>query len=133
MNMRTLATVYVIGLGLAVLAGSSQAAESTPCTPDIEKFCKDAKDGMAGSVKCLNEHQAELSEACKKHRETLRAQLQANRQAGLKLVRACKSDIDKFCKGVKPGGGRVADCLKKNGSKLSAPCKTALAEAPAKH
>jgi len=28
------------------------------------------------------------------------------------MSRACQSDIQQFCTGVNPGGGRVAQCLK---------------------
>jgi len=35
----------------------------------------------------------------------------------------CKADVEKFCKDVKPGGGRIIDCLKAHESELSADCK----------
>jgi len=36
---------------------------------------------------------------------------------------ACSEDVAKFCKDIKPGHGALMDCLEKNESKLSAPCK----------
>ncbi|HYA13719.1 MAG TPA: cysteine rich repeat-containing protein [Syntrophales bacterium] len=36
---------------------------------------------------------------------------------------ACKSDIKEFCKGIKPGGGRIWTCLKSNEDRLSQGCK----------
>jgi hypothetical protein len=36
---------------------------------------------------------------------------------------ACKADIEKFCKGVQPGQGRIAKCLKDHDSELSQECK----------
>ena len=38
-------------------------------------------------------------------------------------ARPCKADIEKFCKDVKPGGGRIIDCLKAHESELAADCK----------
>jgi hypothetical protein len=36
---------------------------------------------------------------------------------------ACKADVAKFCKDIKPGGGRIWACLKSNEDALSQPCK----------
>jgi hypothetical protein len=35
---------------------------------------------------------------------------------------ACKADIEKFCKDIKPGGGRIWACLKSNGDRVSQEC-----------
>ena len=42
---------------------------------------------------------------------------------------ACKSDVQKLCKGVESGGGRIAACLKQHEAELSAGCKKRIAEA----
>lgn len=39
-------------------------------------------------------------------------------------AKVCAADAAKFCEGVKPGEGRVRDCLIKNLDKLSEGCKT---------
>jgi hypothetical protein len=39
-------------------------------------------------------------------------------------TRPCADDISKFCKDVKPGGGRIASCLKEHEKDLSPACKT---------
>ena len=36
---------------------------------------------------------------------------------------ACKADVEKFCKDVKPGEGRIIACLKTHEAELSAECK----------
>lgn len=35
----------------------------------------------------------------------------------------CYEDVQKFCKDVKPGGGRIATCLKENEGQLSTACR----------
>lgn len=40
-----------------------------------------------------------------------------------KAGKACAADREKFCAGVKPGEGRVRDCLQKNLKDLSGGCK----------
>jgi len=42
-------------------------------------------------------------------------------------LRACDADIQKFCKDVTPGGGRLVSCLREHESELSADCKASLA------
>ncbi|HVN35382.1 MAG TPA: cysteine rich repeat-containing protein [Casimicrobiaceae bacterium] len=42
---------------------------------------------------------------------------------------ACKADVEKFCHGVQPGGGRIAACLKQNEAQVSTGCKNAVAKA----
>jgi hypothetical protein len=36
---------------------------------------------------------------------------------------ACKPDVEKFCKDVQPGEGKMMQCLKQHQSELSAPCQ----------
>jgi hypothetical protein len=45
---------------------------------------------------------------------------------------ACKADVQKFCKDVKPGHGAIWKCLGDNQSQLSAGCQTSIADAKAK-
>lgn len=45
------------------------------------------------------------------------------------LVGACGQDIEKNCKGIKPGGNRVSACLEKNQSKISQNCQQTYAAA----
>lgn len=41
----------------------------------------------------------------------------------------CRADVQKFCKGIQPGGGRIAMCLKQHESELSAGCRERIAQA----
>ena len=36
---------------------------------------------------------------------------------------ACSKDIEKYCKDVRPGGGRIQTCLKEHQKELSGECK----------
>ena len=45
------------------------------------------------------------------------------------VLRACKSDIARFCSNVAPGEGRVKACMKQHLPELSEPCKEALFQA----
>ena len=45
---------------------------------------------------------------------------------------ACKTDYEKYCSNVMPGGGRILACLAKESANLSPACKAALDAAEAK-
>ena len=47
----------------------------------------------------------------------------------VKIARECKSEVELLCKGVRPGGQRMVNCLKKNTAQLSIPCSAALKSA----
>ena len=44
----------------------------------------------------------------------------------------CVSDIERLCKGVEPGGGRILKCLKANKKEMSVGCAQALQKLKAK-
>lgn len=43
------------------------------------------------------------------------------------LANDCGADIQKFCKGLNLGNGRIADCLQQNATKVQPTCKSSLA------
>jgi hypothetical protein len=48
---------------------------------------------------------------------------QAARAAEAPKGQPCRPDLEKFCKGVAQGGGRLGECLKQHASELSPGCK----------
>jgi hypothetical protein len=44
----------------------------------------------------------------------------------VKIARDCKSEVELFCKEVRPGGQRVKGCLKGRSAALSPACSAAL-------
>ena len=48
-------------------------------------------------------------------------------RAKQRSVGVCAADIKAKCAGVKPGGGRIKDCVKTNAAEFSDPCKERLA------
>ncbi len=114
--MRRITTIVLGSVLVGWLALSAAAADKRPCADDAEKFCKDVKPGGGRIVKCLEGHQSELSEACKKQLEAGGARIKAAHDA-------CKGDLEKWCKDVRPGGGRIVKCLNDHQGELSAECK----------
>ena len=48
------------------------------------------------------------------------------------VVAACKSDVEKLCKGIAPGGGKLLACLKKNENQVTVGCAKAIKAAAGK-
>jgi len=122
------------GLALCALGSVAGAAGQTSlteqvkegCKAELESYCKDVTPGEGRLLACLYAFEDKLSSRCD----------YALYDASMRLERAvaalshgateCKGDIDKHCSKVQPGEGRVVDCLKKQGDKLSKRCRQAM-------
>ena len=112
--------VQIIFLALILLClsagGGAYAAEGElPCAEEIAKYCKDVKPGGGRILDCLNEHQKDLSISCSKKLEESKKKLMEAQQA-------CSGDMEKFCKDVQPGQGRILNCLREHSQELSPAC-----------
>jgi len=85
------------------------------CKADVEKFCKDIKPGGGRIWACLKSNGDPLSQECANH-------LALEREKSREFRQACKSDVEKFCKGIERGKGRIASCLKSHEAELSNAC-----------
>jgi hypothetical protein len=104
---------------LAIATGASAEETARPCKEDAAKLCKDVKPGGGAVAKCLKEHSSELSPACKANMEHAQKRVHEFKEA-------CNEDAKKLCKDVKPGEGRVVQCLKKHESELTPACKASM-------
>jgi len=59
---------HVTALAILLLIPTVAFAKGE-CRDDIKKFCKDVRDDKGKLVACMDQHQAELSDACKARRE----------------------------------------------------------------
>lgn len=110
--------VGVLVAGALLLPGTTYAQrDQGPCKEDVDKFCAEAQRGAVG--KCLREHEAELSSACREQISKMRKKVKS-------LQESCDEDLQKFCSSVQPGGGRVLRCLDGNYDRLSETCQQSL-------
>jgi hypothetical protein len=117
-----LAAGAALSAGLA-LSGSALAQAPT-CKADLAKFCPQAKAGGGQIAACLKQNMGQLSGPCKERVAQMKEVLKEVHQA-------CEEDIHFLCEGIRPGGGRIAACLKQNASEVSAGCKARIAAAKA--
>ncbi len=118
-----LAVVIVFGLSVAAerVVFAQRERGQGPCAGDVQKFCKDVQPGGGRIARCLKEHESDLSPACKEKIAEVKEEVK-------EVAQACQGDVQQFCKDVKPGGGRIARCLKEHKDELSAGCKEKIAE-----
>ena len=45
---------------------------------------------------------------------------------GARPREACRADVERLCKGVAPGGGRIAKCMRDHRSEISPDCRASL-------
>ncbi len=116
--------VSVVLLVLFVMSAAVSGAFAQVCSKDVAKFCANVKPGEGRISRCLGEHEAQLSPACKTHRAQLKEAIKTTEQT-------CKDDITKYCAGQK-GQSRLIECLIAKKSQLSPNCKTKVVEAERK-
>ncbi len=116
--------VSVVLLVLFVMSAAVSGAFAQVCSKDVAKFCANLKPVEGRISRCLGEHEAQLSPACKTHRAQLKEAIKTTEQT-------CKDDITKYCAGQK-GQSRLIECLIAKKSQLSPNCRTKVVEAERK-
>ena len=113
--------------------GGPRGAGKGPCAADVQKFCASVQPGGGRIMECLKAHEADLSPACKARDEKGKERREERKEAMEAIHAACKDDVAKLCGSVEQGGGRVMRCLHDNKDKVSATCKSTIAEERREH
>ena len=90
---------------------------------DVEAHCPGTELGIEW-VRCLREHESELSEGCRESVERRRSAADAR---GGTVRAACAADAEVHCSGTEPGAKRLR-CLHEHEAELSEACRTRLAK-----
>jgi hypothetical protein len=105
---------------LSIATAASAAETARPCRDDAARLCADVKPGRGAIARCLKGHAGELSPACKDN--MAKAKKKAKERAK-EVKEACRDDAQRLCEGIKPGGGKIVQCLKQHEAELTAECK----------
>ena len=92
-----------------------KAYKEGPCSDDLKKFCARVKPGEGRVAKCMADNFRRLTPGCQ-------ATVQAALEKRGAMAKACKAEAQKFCKGIRPGEGRILSCLKGRESDLGPAC-----------
>ena len=127
----------MIGLAL-VLALPVHAAESLidsvakGCEQELKTYCKDVTPGEGRVLACLYAFGDKLSGQCEYALFDAAVQLERAVAALSYLANECRDDLVTYCSDIKPGEGRLLQCIDKNEAKVSGRCKQALKDTGAK-
>ncbi len=106
--------MILLSLCCTVLAFSAE--DKMACGEEIEKYCSHVQPGQLSLTACLDAKRDQLSVAC---REKVDKSLAKIAQA----KKICETDIQKFCAEVKPGEGRILDCMVAKKEQLTPECR----------
>jgi len=96
------------------------------CKKEMDTYCKNVKMGEGRMLACLYAHEDKLSGRCDYALYDAAAQLERAVAALTFLANECREDLKKFCSDIKPGEGRLLNCIDKNHKNLSGRCKQAI-------
>jgi hypothetical protein len=127
------AMVWMVVIGMVlVFSGVVSAQQSLidsvvkGCDKELKTYCKDVTPGEGRVLACLYAHSDKLSGQCEYALYDAAAQLERAVNALAYAANECRDDLTKLCADIKPGGGRLMQCIDKNEAKVSKRCKQAL-------
>ena len=120
-------------IGASTLVAVSAVAQETlvdtvakGCEKELKEFCAKVTPGEGRLLACLYAYQDKLSARCEYALYDAGAQLEHAVATLTYLTNECGDDLKKHCGAIKPGEGRVIDCMKKNEKALSSRCSQAI-------
>lgn len=127
---KTLKCVLVL-MGVLLFATSAIAESDlvstvrVVCNKEIYTYCKAVTLGEGRVLACLYAHSDKLSNRCEYALYDVAVHLERAVAALAYIANECHDDIQTYCSAVRPGGGRLLDCLQRNEDKISDRCKSA--------
>jgi hypothetical protein len=123
--------MVVIGMVL-VFSGVASAQQglvdsvAKGCDKELKTFCKDVTPGEGRVLACLYAHEDKLSGQCEYALYDAAVQLERVVNAVAYAANECREELTKYCADIKPGQGRLLQCMEKNDAKVSKRCKQAM-------
>ena len=99
---------------------------SEGCQQELSTFCKDVTPGEGRILACLYAFQDKISPRCEYALYDSINQLDKTLTDLSYVIGECRDDLKSYCSEIKPGEGRLLDCLNGNESKISNRCNYAL-------
>jgi hypothetical protein len=125
--MKSLAAIAFALTLAAPVARAEQPPGGTPtgpCAADAQRLCADTDPGHGAIMRCLHDHDAELSKECKDKIAMVREKMH---ERAASLHEACGGDAERLCPGLEAGTGLVK-CLYDHEQDISQPCRVSMRE-----
>jgi len=127
------ALVGMVVIGMVLVLSGAVSAQQTlvetvtkGCEKELKTYCKEVTPGDGRGLACLYAFSDKLSGQCEYALYDAAAQLERALSALTYVANECRDDLTKYCANIKPGGGRLLQCLDKNDAKVTKRCKQAL-------
>jgi hypothetical protein len=133
--MKRMKTLIALGatLGLVILSTHDTWAlekivksVAEGCNKEIRTYCSNVTPGEGRVLACLFSHQDKLSGRCEYALYDAAVQLERAVAALTYVANECDADLETYCANIRPGEGRLVQCLKKNEKKLNQRCTQAI-------
>lgn len=130
--MKRLIGCLMVVLLVSLYAGSALAQEGIiqtvkeGCKTELETYCKAVTPGEGRVLACLYAYGDKLSGRCEYALYDASVQLERVVNALSYVANECRDDLKAYCSAVKPGEGRLLDCIEKNKAKISGRCTQAI-------
>ena len=125
--------IFSIALAIQSLGISSANAQqnlvetvANGCKVELEKYCAQVTPGQGRVLACLYAYGDKLSSKCEYALYDAAVQLVRAVAALSYVANECDADMEKYCESIKPGEGRLLECLEKHDKEVSGRCKQAL-------
>ena len=96
------------------------------CGQEFETYCKNVTPGEGRLLACLYAYNDKISTRCEYAIYDAAAQLERALNTLSYLANECRDDLQKYCSDVKPGEGRLIDCIAKKKDAITDRCKNAI-------
>ena len=117
--------VFLAGIAVAQQKGPVETVLEG-CSTEYEAYCKNVTPGEGRLLACFYAYSDKLSTRCEYALYDAAVQLQRAVTALSYLANECRDDLKKYCSDVKPGEGRLIECIAKKKDVISDRCKTAI-------
>jgi hypothetical protein len=117
----------VVFLALTIPAASEEtSAKEAPCRADVERYCASVEKEKGARSRCLRQHLAELSPACRERIESRQRRGGQPQRIG-RVEDSCAADLSAHCPNEQRHGAQIR-CLRAHGDELSAECSERLTQ-----